>query len=376
MTPAESFEQISHTSSVKDLVRPHGSLDVKPAQEHLDSAPSGYLEAINEVDPEELVKHVEKVGPLLDYAPNAGCVVSVGVGSGLELRALRHLYPDASKTRIIGLDLSMQAIASAIQYLKYHNVLAELIHGSALNMPFRTNGQVVDGLVFSAILHEVYSYVPDGRRAWKLALQEAFQNLAPGGVLVLRDFAAPEKHGPAEVQFISDEAIAFYDYFRQRYRTFETWETDDVKAMHDRRVTFDDFPPATGGKVILEFRDAAEMMLHFRNYIDHIERGILVPGDTSWKEIDECYLVPQKDEMGVDRRMAPADYAREVLKIGCESLGGSTGSVVLLRDVVAERPDTAEFLQYHFGITMEGVEKELTLFRQIPRKMEYAFRKS
>ncbi|WP_434598197.1 hypothetical protein [Streptomyces sp. A5-4] len=53
----------------------------------------------------------------------------------------------------------------------------------------------VDNIVFSSVLHEIYSYAPalpaDKRRAYAEALTHAIGALVPGGRLIIRDFVAP-----------------------------------------------------------------------------------------------------------------------------------------------------------------------------------------
>jgi hypothetical protein len=57
----------------------------------------------------KFVGYMEPLQRFMDGTPRR--VVSVGVGSGVELQALRTLFPDP-QTRIIGLDLSKVALNS------------------------------------------------------------------------------------------------------------------------------------------------------------------------------------------------------------------------------------------------------------------------
>ena len=85
-------------------------------QEHLDAAATheGYLDAINGTTPESLVDAQMKMYPLqaaLGGNPTTGGLLSVGVGQGEELHALRLVF--GADVPISGIDLSKEALHRA-----------------------------------------------------------------------------------------------------------------------------------------------------------------------------------------------------------------------------------------------------------------------
>lgn len=350
------------------------SLSVNAARNHLNASPEKYFEIINGSDPEDLVEYIGKMQPLVAYLPNPGRVISVGVGGGLELHALRKLYPN-TQTEVVGLDLSDKAIQVTSAYLKAHHVIGELIQGNAIDMPFAKEEKLADGIVLSSILHEVYSYVPDGKAAWKEAIANAARNLSNNGILLLRDFANPVIDGNVRISFLSNYAREFYQYFRQRYRTFQNWEEKDRNIMCNEHITEDDFPEilSTDESVTLPFDKASEMMLHFRNYADHINKNLIKIADPAWKEADETYLVPDPDSHTF-QSMPPDVYCARVLQAANDALRDSDTEIICMSSQVSPRPNTAKFLMLHFELEETDVDSYV-LFQQIPSKMELVFKK-
>ena len=247
-------------------------IDIESARQHLDNAPNQYFEAINKYSEEEFLNFVKKLEPIINFLKNPHSIASVGVGGGLELRVLYELFKE-KHTEIIGVDLSKKALSSARKYLTEHNVRALLVQSSAVEMPFKYTNDYMDGIVLSAIMHEIYSYVEDGKIAWIKAIQEASMTLSNNGVLLLRDFAGPEINDLIEISFLDQDVKDFYSYFRERFRTFDTWNKDEVEKMKDKRNKQDDYPILSEGQasVIMPFGTAAELMLHYRNYVSDFE---------------------------------------------------------------------------------------------------------
>ena len=162
-------------------------------------------------------------------------------------------------------------------------------------MPFKYENKKIDAIVMSAVLHEVYSYVEDGKNVWEKAILEAFSTLAEGGVLLIRDFAAPAINEQVEISFLNDDVKNFYNYFRINFRTFKTWDRNESEKIRDKRVSvLEDFPEILENQnsTNLSFGFAAEMMLHYKNYLADLNSGAISSFPDSWKEIDERYFIP------------------------------------------------------------------------------------
>lgn len=127
-----------------------------------------------------------------------GHVIDAGAGGG-ELAGMLAQLPDVTVT---ALDLAEES-------------LARLRDGGRFAVRQRELGSDTDALtaepastiVFSAVLHEVFSYARDPWTALERALGQARATLAPGGVVIVRDGVMPDRPGePAELRG-SDAAL-------------------------------------------------------------------------------------------------------------------------------------------------------------------------
>ncbi len=341
-------------------------IDVENARDHLNNAPEEYFTAINECIREEYESTIKKLRPIKANLANPRLVASIGVGGGLEVRVLSELFND-KETMILGVDLSDKALRIARNYLNKNNIEAHLIQSSAVHLPFEKNK--IDGIVFSAILHEIYSYVEDGKFAWKKAIQEATTSLSPNGVLLLRDFASPFEKGDIRLSFLTDESKRFYSYFINNFRNFTSWTQTELISFIDKRVGNKDYPKINSGNdsIKIPFDKAAEMILHFKTHQSDIENNCVKPFSDGWKEIDERYL-PFNPNQESDKTMDINEYVNEV--IIC-----SGNKLACINSELSPRPEVAKYFMKHFGITKEGMGNPRKLYEQIPAKMELVFKK-
>ncbi len=352
-------------------------VNVEPARSHLNGVSDGYFDAIGGT----LEEAKRKLLPLKDALPNPRCVVSVGVGNGKELHALAETF---ESSKIIGLDLSSKALDAAKRYLSDKTVngktvKAELIESSAVTMSASSLRREprIDGFIFSAIMHEIYSYVEDGKKAWKRAIEEAVTMLAVDGCILLRDFAAPEPKKTVAITCKTDEAKAFYQYFRERFRTFEFWDADVRNHLLDKRSgNEEDYPPVmeSEGSLYLPLDKAAELLLHFRNYERDKASPSFISFDLRWKEIDERYL-PFDPGSTTNTTMPLDTYVERVITVANEKLKPVRQRLILEQKTLGPRAEAVTFLRDHFALeTKDGTDSD-DLFQQIPQKMELVFRK-
>lgn len=353
---------------------PTVEINIESARQHLDNVSDQYFEAINKYTEQEFLNFVKKLEPLSEFMQNPHSVVSIGVGGGIELRVLYELFKEKN-TEIIGVDLSRKAIASAQNYLKEHNTQVSLIQSSAVEMPFKYNSSHIDGIVLSAVMHEIYSYVEDGKTAWIKAVQEAFMVLSDDGVLLLRDFAGPETNDQVEISFLNQESKDFYNYFIERFRTFDTWSGDEVKKIKDKRNKHNNYSLLSENQMsaTLPFGMAAELMIHHRNYVSDFKNGIIKAFPNDWKEIDERYFVPDPD-LSILSVMNPEKYKEKVLLHANNELKQDGYKLECLRSKIIARPDTVNEIKKYFSVKHENKTQE-ELLGQITSKMELVFKK-
>ena len=166
-----------------------------------------------------------------------GCIVEVGPGGGVVLDLLQSHFPDSE---IIGLDVSHQVVAALEQRKKQTHARWNIIEGNAFEFSkYFEIGSLTD-VVFCSILHEIYSYIEsdDGTRfhleSVQKMLQSAFEALAPGGRILIRDGIMPE-HKPQHLQFIAEDARPFFDAFCREFkgRKIEYQEVNENTILLD-----------------------------------------------------------------------------------------------------------------------------------------------
>ena len=174
-----------------------------------------------------------------------GRIVEVGPGGGVVLDLLESHFPDSE---IIGLDASHQVVVALEQRKKQQNAKYQIIEGNAFEFQRYFPAESLDSIVFCSILHEIYSYIEaeDGTRfhieSVKKMLQSAFDALAPGGRILIRDGVMPP-HSLQYLTFIADDAKSFFDAFCREFK--------------GRPIKYQDIDENT---VLLDAADAMEFM--------------------------------------------------------------------------------------------------------------------
>ena len=144
-------------------------------------------------------------------------VVDVGSGGGILLDRLEQKYPDKT---IIGTDISANVIDTLIQKknkeghnwdVKVHN----FVEG--------TFEPEVDSIIFSSILHEIYSYTEGEKGRFdidsvKNALKFAYDSLKPGGRIIIRDGI---KTDSSETRRVTFKDRAGLDFFKNYMKDFK-----------------------------------------------------------------------------------------------------------------------------------------------------------
>ncbi|TPW73007.1 methyltransferase domain-containing protein [Schumannella sp. 10F1B-5-1] len=173
------------------------------------------------LEPRYFVRMASALGDKARILPHVrpGHVVDAGAGGG-ELAGMLAQLPDVTVT---ALDLAEESLAR----LRASAGVAGF-EGSSKGSPTggarfavrrRELGADTDPLtskpastiVFSAVLHEVFSYARDPWAALERALVQARATLAPGGVVIVRDGVMPERPGePAELLGRDHELLERY----------------------------------------------------------------------------------------------------------------------------------------------------------------------
>lgn len=345
--------------------------DFASVQAYMDSAGLGYLNGINGTTLESLLRRTEEMGPLKRQLPDPKVIASVGVGQGEELHAIHMLYGGRIE-KIIGVDISPLALDAAQNRVNSNNLPVELMLGSATDLPLES--QSVDGIVLSSLLHEVYSYSPNGKGAWNRAIRESVRVISEDGCIFIRDSAAPDLREDVLVQVKTNFARQFYPYFTEGYRTFNAW--DNLRGRFNSNLP--DFPVlGNSDSVVLSVGQAAELLFHFVNFemgYPH-EKGFIE--DPEWKELNETYYIPK--DPGSPEPMRTDEYVEEIITQGNSILADTEFELVCAEVGHSIRPRMYIPISEHFALGLPGFkissDKGDELIRKFINKMELVFKK-
>ncbi|OWR33105.1 SAM-dependent methyltransferase [Saccharibacillus sp. O23] len=125
---------------------------------------------------------------LLDYIAGSR-VLDIGPGGGVLLDLIEQELPDK---QAIGVDISENVVEALERRRRLEGRSWQVRKGDALNLTETIAPGSIDTVVFSSILHELYSYIPfDGRKfnldTVRAALRSAFELIPVGGRILIRD---------------------------------------------------------------------------------------------------------------------------------------------------------------------------------------------
>lgn len=174
-------------------------------------------------------------GELLYYVVG-NSVVDVGSGGGVLLDLLEQRYP--SKT-IIGTDISTEVVNRLKAKRRQENHKYQVLRHNFVEEPLPTK---VDTIIFSSILHEVYSYTDfEGRKfnidSVKKALQNAYYSLNRGGRILIRDGILSDGDGIYGIELKeADGEVMLSNYLKDfkglsHLRNGSEWNPEKVKKV-------------------------------------------------------------------------------------------------------------------------------------------------
>lgn len=345
------------------------------AQDYLGTLKPWYYEGISTGTSESFILAKSKLVQLLDFVDLPKKVVSVGVGGGEEVCMAVELFAPLGAT-IYGLDLSTEAIDLTKKKLKKMKLEATLIEGDATDMPFDNNS--ISVFIESSILHEIYSYAENGKDAWRRNISEVAQKLSENGLLLLRDFAAPDNSKNIEVIFSSEIAISFYRYFKRNFRVFEGWDKNKVEKNIHKRILDDSYFPPIGTSIqgiTLPLWKTRELLLHFRIFYDKYTKNLLDFNDPSWKEINETYL-PLNPDLEIDCPMSQGEYVSIIINTANNALEGTCYQLICVKNDTSNKQESGSFFREHFSLKdPDSLTDDLNLYSKITEKMELIFKK-
>ena len=145
-------------------------------------------------------------------------VVDVGSGGGVLLDEIEKRFPEKT---IIGTDISENVIQTLLSRRSEHkwNILKHNIVSEPLP-------EKADNIIFSSILHEIYSYTETEKGKFnidsvKAAISNAAASLNPGGRIIIRDSVKTNSDSKMKIIFLTDDGMSFFKQFMKDFRGME-----------------------------------------------------------------------------------------------------------------------------------------------------------
>ncbi|MFN2746491.1 class I SAM-dependent methyltransferase [Bacillus sp. z60-18] len=174
---------------------------------------------------------------IADYAVGEK-MLDIGAGGGVMLDLLTEHHPEAE---VIGIDLSVNVIEELQKRKVREHKPWQVKQADALDLPEYIEKESVDTIVFSSILHEMFSYIPyEGRkfnqRVIAKALRSSFDVLKPGGRIIIRDGIMTEaKDDTRRIRFKDPRGI---DFLKRYVRDFKGRSVQILKLENDAATLY------------------------------------------------------------------------------------------------------------------------------------------
>ncbi|PQP81080.1 SAM-dependent methyltransferase [Paenibacillus sp. PCH8] len=205
---------------------------------------------------------------LLDYIVGKR-VLDIGPGGGILLDLIEQEKPEVEP---IGIDISANVIEALERKKQREGKRWQVRKGDALQLEQYVQSGTVDTVIFSSILHELYSYIElDGRRfnsdTVVAALRSSFQVLSSGGRILIRDGIMSEPEGQKRrIRFLEPDGMHWLERYAADFRG---------RAIEYERIS--------DNEVVMPINDAMEFLYTYtwgeEAYVHEIQEqfGIFTP---------------------------------------------------------------------------------------------------
>lgn len=162
-------------------------------------------------------------------------VLDIGPGGGVLLDLIERELPD---TEPVGIDISLNVIEALDKKRQLEGHRWTVQQGDAMRLQEYVEPGSVGTVIFSSIIHELFSYIPfNGRRFNRdtvaAALVSAFEVLEPGGRLIIRDGIMTEPVTQLRrIRFMDREGMDWLERYAEDFEgreiLFERLADDEV----------------------------------------------------------------------------------------------------------------------------------------------------
>lgn len=187
---------------------------------------------------------ISKKTKILDYI-NGKSILDVGPGGGALMDLIAERFIDAD---VYGIDIAENVIEALKNKKSNENKRWNLIKGDALYLDKYIEKNKVDTIIYSSIIHELYSYIPfEGKKfnrdTIEKALTSAYDILPVGGRIIIRDgIMTEEKEQKRIIRFKNKDDIKILDRycndFKGRKITYEKIKEDEAMMYVNDAMEF------------------------------------------------------------------------------------------------------------------------------------------
>jgi SAM-dependent methyltransferase len=163
---------------------------------------------------------------ILDYVSGES-ILDVGSGGGVLLDAIEQRFPDK---KIFGTDISQNVIEILNNKIEKEQHKYEVF---AHNFVYQKLWTPVNCIIFSSILHEIYSYTEVHGKKFEMdsvigAMYNALDSLTPGGRVIIRDGVKTNSQDVVSVKIHDDDLLTLAkSYLRDFKGLRELRDTND-----------------------------------------------------------------------------------------------------------------------------------------------------
>ena len=190
-----------------------------------------YLDTMNAADhstKKEILKYVK-----------GKTIIDVGSGGGVMLNELEKEYPDR---KIIGTDISRNVVDHLYHIKeKEHHHWDVMVH----NFVYKNLKNLLpDTIIFSSILHEIYSYTKWNREKFQLdsiksALKNAADSFVNGGRIIIRDGVKTDSDKKVKLIFREEEGLDFLNNFLYDFKGLPDIPKTAICSKEDKSAIMD-----------------------------------------------------------------------------------------------------------------------------------------
>lgn len=163
-------------------------------------------------------------------------VVDVGSGGGVMLDLLEETYPDM---QVIGTDISVSVINTLNKKKFDEGHKWNVMRHNFVEAPLE-DGMKVDNIIFSSILHEIFSYTDtaEGKfniQSVKKALKNAYDSLKRGGRIIIRDGCKVGTHEHLAFTLLTREGEDFFNNYCRDFKGMPEYDRNNIVCSDDTR---------------------------------------------------------------------------------------------------------------------------------------------